>query len=76
MYGGKIGYEGQKRLQDAQLDVDALVHAVTHGVDDDRDRRLRDGFERDEALQRAQRYCDDFRVLGRTSHKDGSKEVF
>lgn len=36
---GKVGDEREQGLQDLQLYVDALTHAVTHRADDDRHSR-------------------------------------
>ncbi len=34
-----------------------------------------DSLECDEALERPKGYCDNLRVLGRASHKDGAEKV-
>ena len=49
--GREVGNEGEERLEDAELYVDALIHAVTHGCDNERNSGLRDGLERNEALE-------------------------
>jgi hypothetical protein len=53
MYGGEIGDKGEESLEDLELYVDALGHAVVHCLDDGRDGRERDGAQGDEALERA-----------------------
>ena len=34
MDGGEVGDEGEEGLEDLELDVDALGHAVIHRLDD------------------------------------------
>ena len=75
MHSREVGYEREKCLKDAELNVDALVDAVAHRRDDERHGGLGHGLERDEALERAERDRDDLRVLGRAPHEDGPQEV-
>lgn len=70
---GEVGDEREEGLEDAQLDVDALVYTVTHCRDDKGDSGLRDSLECNKTLEGAEGYCDDLRVLGRASHEDGSE---
>ena len=72
---GEVGDEREERLENAELDVDALVHAVAHGRDDEGDGGLGDGLEGDEALERAEGDGDDFRVLRRATHEDRPEQV-
>lgn len=72
---GKIGDERKQSLQYPELDIHALVHAVRHGLHDHRHGGLRYRFERNEALQRAQGYRDDLRVLRLASHEHRPQEV-
>lgn len=51
--GGEVGDEGEEGLEDLELDVDALGHAVVHRLDDGWDGGDGDGSEGDEALERA-----------------------
>jgi hypothetical protein len=73
---GEICDEGEEGLEELELDVDALGHAVVHRLDDGRDGGERDGSEGDEALKRAEGDGDHFGVFRRAAHKDGAKEVF
>lgn len=75
MYSREVGDQGQQRLKYPKLDVDSLVHAVAHGRDDKGYRRLRHGLQGNKALERAQGYHDDLRVLGGAAHEDGPQEV-
>ena len=75
MYSREIGNQGQQCLQYPKLDVDALVHAVAHGRDNEGHRGLRDGLQGNKTLERTQGYHDDLRVLGGAAHEDGSQEV-
>jgi len=51
------------------------MDAVSHSIDNHGDRRLWDCFEGYEAVEGAERDCDDLCVLCCTSHEDGSEEV-
>jgi len=51
------------------------MYAVSHGINNHGDRRLRDCFEGYEAVEGAERDCDDFRILRRTSHENGAEKV-
>lgn len=53
MDGGEVGDEGEEGLEDLELDVDALRHAIVHRLDDGWDGGDGDGSEGDEALERA-----------------------
>ena len=75
MYSGEIGDEGKKSLEDLELYVDALRHAVVHRLDDDRDRRERYSAQSDEALEGAEGNRDHLGIFRCTSHEDGAKEV-
>jgi hypothetical protein len=76
VYGGEIGDEGEESLEDLELYVDALRHAVVHCLDDGRDRRERDGAQGDEALERTEGNRDHLGIFRCTAHEDGAKEVF
>lgn len=76
MYGGEIGDEGEESLENLELYVDALGHAVVHRLDDGRDGRERDGAEGDEALERAEGNRDHLYIFGCTTHENRAKEVF
>lgn len=75
MYGGEIGDKGEESLEDLELYVDALGHAVVHCLDDGRDGRERDGAQGDKALERAEGNRDHLYVFGCTTHEDRAKEV-
>jgi len=75
MYGRKVGYERNESLEDTKLDIDTLGHRVTHGFDNQWDGGLWDSLERYEALKRTKGYSDDFCVLGRATHEDGTEKV-
>ena len=75
MYRWKVGDEGYEGLEYAELDIDALGHGIGHGVDDECDGGVGDGFECDEALQRAEGDGDHFGVFGGASHEHGTEEV-
>jgi hypothetical protein len=52
------------------------MDTISHNIDNDRDRRLRDCFEGYEAVKGAERYGDDLCVLRRAPHEDGTEEIF
>jgi hypothetical protein len=49
--GGEVGDEGEESLEDLDLYVYTLRHAVFRCLDDNRDRGERDGAQGDEALE-------------------------
>jgi len=51
------------------------MYAVSHGINNHGDRRLWDCFEGYEAVEGAERDCDDFCILRRASHENGTEEV-
>jgi len=63
-------------LENLELDIDALRHAVIHGLDGSWDCGEGDGTEGDEALERAERDRDHFGVFRRAAHEYRVKEVF
>ena len=63
-------------MEDPQLDIHPLINTISHSVDNDGDRRLGDCFERYKAMEGAERYCDDLRILRRASHENGAEKVF
>jgi hypothetical protein len=75
MHRWEVRDQREQGLQYAQLDIDALVHAVRHGLHDDRDSGLWYGFKGNETLQRAEGYRDDLGVLRLTAHKHRPQEV-
>ena len=76
MNGREVGYEGEKSLEDFELYVDTLRHAVVHCLDDGRDRREGDGAQCDETLEGAEGNGDNFSIFRCAAHKNGAKEVF
>ena len=76
VHGGKVGDEGEEGLEDLELYVDALGHAVVHRLDDGGDGGEGDGAEGDEALEGAEGDGDHFGVFRRAAHEDGAKEFF
>jgi hypothetical protein len=74
--GREVGDEGEKSLEDLELYVDTLGHAVVHCLDDGRDRREGNGAQGDEALEGAEGNGDNFSIFRCAAHKDGAKEVF
>ena len=57
-------------LQDPKLYVNALIHAIRHGVDNKWHCSLRDCLKCNQTLQGAQRDGNDFSILGCASHED------
>ena len=76
MNSGEIGDEGEKSLEDLELYVDALGHAVVHCLDNSRDRGEGDGAQGDEAREGAEGNGDNFGIFHHAAHEDGAKEVF
>ena len=70
MYGGEIGDKGEECLEDPELYVDALRHAVVHRLDDGRDCGERHGAQSNEALERAEGDHDNLGIFCRTTHED------
>jgi len=52
--GGEVGDEGEESLEDLELYVDTLRHAVAHCLDDSRDRREGNSLQGDEVLEGAE----------------------
>ena len=63
-------------MENLELDVDALRHAVIHRLDDSRDGGEGDGAEGDEALERAEGDRDHFGIFCRAAHEYRTEEVF
>ena len=76
MNGGEVGDEGEKSLEDLELYVDTLRHAVVHCLDDGRDRGEGDGAQGDKALEGAEGNGDNFCIFRCVAHKHGAKEAF
>ena len=57
------------------MDIHPLIDTISHGVDNHGDRRQRDRFERNEAVEGAERDCDDLRILRRAPHENRAEEV-
>jgi hypothetical protein len=76
MDGGEICDEGEECLENLELYVDALRHAVVHRLNDGGDGGEGDGAEGDEALERAEGDGDHLGIFRRAAHKDRAKEVF
>ena len=68
---------GEEDLEDLELDIDALRHAVIHRLDGGRDGTEGEGGDGDEALELAE--GDDrcgFGVIHHKTHGHETKEVF
>ena len=76
MNGGEVGDEGEESLEDLELYVDALRHAVVHCLDDGRDGSERNGAQGYEALEGAEGDGDNFGILRCAAHEEGAQEVF
>lgn len=63
-------------MEDLELYVDALGHAVVHRLDDGGYGGEGDGAEGDEALEGAEGDGDHFGVFRGAAHEDGAKEFF
>jgi hypothetical protein len=61
--GGEVGDEGEESLEDLELYVDTLRHAVVHCLDDSRDRRGGDDVQGDETLEGAEGDGDNFSIF-------------
>jgi hypothetical protein len=72
--GGEVGDEGEESLEDLELYVDTLRHAVIHCLGDRREGD-RDGAQGDEALEGAEGKVDDFSIFRCTAREDGVKEI-
>jgi hypothetical protein len=70
--GGEVGDEGKKSLEDLELYVDTLRHAVVHRLDDGRDRREGDGTQGDETLEGAKGDGDNLGIFRCAAHEDGT----
>jgi hypothetical protein len=57
------------------LDIYPLINTISHGVDNHGDRRLWDCFEGNEAMEGAERDCDNLRILRRAPHENRAEEV-
>ncbi len=75
MNGGEIGDKGEEGLEDFELYVNALRHAVVHCLDDGWDRGEGDGTQGDEPLEGAEGNRDNFDIFRCTAHEDGAKKV-
>ena len=75
MYGREVRNQGKESLKDSKLNVDALIHAVTHCRYDEGYSGLGDSFESDEALEGPKRDSHHLGVLGRATHEYGAEEV-
>ena len=75
VHSREIGDEREEGLEDSKLNVDALVHAVTHCRYDEGYGGLRDGLEGNEALEGPERDRYDLGILGRAAHEYGAEKV-
>jgi len=66
----------ERSLEDRELYVYTLQHAVVQCLDDGRDRRGGDGAQGDEALEGAEGNYDNFGIFRCAAHEDVAKEVF
>lgn len=73
MNGGEVGDEGEKSLEDLELYVNALRHAVVHCLDDGWNRREGDGTQGDEPLEGAEGNGDDLGIFRCAPHENGAK---
>ena len=57
------------------MDLYPLIDAISHGIDNQGNRRMWDCFEGYEAMKGAERDCDDLRIFRRASHEDRAEEI-
>jgi hypothetical protein len=74
--GGEVSDEGEESLEDLEVYVYTLRHAVVHCLDDSQDRREGDGAQGDEALERAEGNGDNLGICRCAAHEGGENEVF
>jgi hypothetical protein len=74
--GGEVSDEGEESLEDLEVYVYTLRHAVVHCLDDSQDRREGDGAQGDEALEGAEGNGDNSGICRCAAHEGGENEVF
>jgi hypothetical protein len=68
----------ERSLEDLEMYVYTLRHAVVDRLNDSRDRREGDGAQGNEAMEGAERNADNFGIFRWAAHedRDGTREVF
>ena len=68
----------ERSLEDLEMYVYTLRHAVVDRLNDSRDRREGDGAQGDEAMEGAERNADNFGIFRWAAHedRDGTRGVF
>ena len=75
MNGGEVCDDGKESLEDLELYVDTLQHAVVHCLDD-RDRREGDDAKSDESLEGAEGNGDNIGIFVERRMKTGRMRLY